>query len=389
MSDQPEGFKVKTSRETTGMKKFFVAGAALSFAVALNATTALADITIATVGPITGSLAALGEQYKRGAEMAVADINAAGGVNGEKLVLEIGDDACDPKQAVAVANQMASKGVKFVAGHLCSGSSIPASKVYEEEGILMISPASTNPKLTDEGGWNVHRVCGRDDAQGKVAAAFIAKNYAGKKVAVIDDKSAYGKGLADVTRDELKKANFEVALSESFTPGEKDYTALVSKMKDAGIEAIYIGGYHPEEGIIARQMGEQGLKAQIISGDSMNNVEFWTIAGNAGEGLLFTFAPEPRNIPEAKEVVEKFKAAGYDPEGYTLYTYAAIQAYAQAANAIKDTDNKKIAEWLRAGNDLKTVLGTLKMDKKGDLQEAKYVWYRFSNGKYAEDPSLQ
>ena len=368
------------------MKKLILSGVALSFAAALNATTALADITIATVGPITGSLAALGEQYKRGAELAVADINAAGGINGEKLVLEIGDDACDPKQAVAVANQMASKGVKFVAGHLCSGSSIPASKVYEEEGILQISPASTNPTFTDEGGWNVARVCGRDDAQGAVAAEFIAKNYAGKKVAVIDDKSAYGKGLADVTRKELKPLAFEVALSESFTAGEKDYTALVSKMKDAGVEAIYIGGYHPEEGVIARQMAEQGLKAQIISGDSMNNVEFWTIAGTAGEGLIFTFAPEPRNIPAAKAVVDKFKAAGYDPEGYTLYTYAAIQEYAAAATATKGFDNKAIAAWLRAGNPVDTVLGTIVMDAKGDIKDAKYVWYKFSNGTYAEDP---
>jgi branched-chain amino acid transport system substrate-binding protein len=370
------------------MKKIIMAGVALSFAAALNASTAMADVTIATVGPITGSLAALGEQYKRGAEMAVADINAAGGINGEKLVLEIGDDACDPKQAVATANQMASKGVKFVAGHLCSGSSIPASKVYEEEGILQISPASTNPDFTDKGGWNVARVCGRDDAQGAVAAAFIAKTFAGKKVAVIDDKSAYGKGLADVTRNQLKAANFEVALSESYNPGEKDYTALVSKMKDAGVEAIYIGGYHPEEGIIARQMAEQGLKAQIISGDSMNNIEFWTIAGNAGEGLIFTFAPEPRNIPEAKALVEKFKAAGYDPEGYTLYTYAAIQEYAAAATATKGFDNKKIAEWLRAGNPVNTVLGTIVMDAKGDIKDPKYVWYRFHDGKYAEDAAL-
>jgi len=326
---------------------------------------------------------------RRGAEMAVADINAAGGINGEKLVLEVGDDACDPKQAVAVANQMASKGVKFVAGHFCSGSSIPASKVYEEEGILQISPASTNPKFTDEGGWNVARVCGRDDAQGAVAAAFIAKNYAGKKVAVIDDKSAYGKGLADETRKGLEAANFPVALSESYTAGEKDYTALVSKMKDAGVEAIYIGGYHPEEGVIARQMAEQGLKAQIISGDSMNILEFWTIAGTAGEGLIFTFSPEPRNIPEAKEVVERFKAGGYDPEGYTLYTYAAIQEYAAAATATKGFDSKAIAAWLRAGNPVDTVLGTIVMDAKGDVKDAKYVWYKFSNGAYAEDPSLQ
>jgi branched-chain amino acid transport system substrate-binding protein len=371
------------------MKKIIMSGIALSFAAALQATTALADITVATVGPITGSLAALGEQYKRGAEMAVADINAAGGINGEKLVLEIGDDACDPKQAVAVANQMASKGVKFVAGHLCSGSSIPASKVYEEEGILQITPASTNPKFTDEGGWNVARVCGRDDAQGAVAGAFLAKNFAGKKVAIIDDKSAYGKGLADETNKAMKAAGLEAAVAESINPGEKDYSALVSKLKDAGIEAIYFGGYHPEGALILKQLREQGSKAQMLSGDSMNNVEFWTIAGEAAEGMIFTFAPEPRNFPEAKELVAKFKAAGYDPEGYTLYTYAALQMYAQAAAATKGTDNKALAEWLRAGNEMKTVLGNLKLDAKGDLVGAKYVWYKFSKGSYAEDLSIQ
>ena len=201
------------------MKKLLMSGIGLGFAAMLSSTTALADITVATVGPVTGQLAALGEQYSQGAKKAVADINAAGGINGEKLVLEIGDDACDPKQAVNVANQMASKGVKFVAGHLCSGSSIPASKVYEEEGILMITPASTNPKFTEEGGWNVARVCGRDDAQGKVAGAFLAKNFAGKKVAIVDDKSAYGKGLADETRKSMNAAGLTEVVSESINAG--------------------------------------------------------------------------------------------------------------------------------------------------------------------------
>jgi branched-chain amino acid transport system substrate-binding protein len=370
------------------MKKLVLSGIALSFAAALSASSALADITIATVGPITGQLAALGEQYKRGAEMAVADINAAGGVNGEKLALEIGDDACDPKQAVAVANQMASKGIKFVAGHLCSGSSIPASKVYEEEGVLQISPASTNPKFTDEGGWNVARVCGRDDAQGLVAGSYLAKHFAGKKVAIVDDKSAYGKGLADATNAAMTAAGLKPAVVESINPGEKDYSALVSKLKDAGVEAIYFGGYHPEGALILKQMREQGSKAQMLSGDSMNNVEFWTIAGEAAKGMIFTFAPEPRTNPAAKDIVAKFKAAGFDPEGYTLYTYAAIQMYAQAAAATKSTDSKKLAEWLRAGNEVQTVLGPIKLDKKGDLIGAKYVWYKFDNGSYAEDDSI-
>ena len=170
-------------------------GAAATLAIALvaAATQAQAQIHIATAGPITGEYAAFGEQMKNGAEQAVADINKAGGVLGQQLVLEVGDDACDPKQAVSVANQFASKGVKMVAGHYCSGSSIPASKVYSEEGILQISPASTNPKYTDEGSWNTFRVCGRDDQQGKVAGDYLASHFKNEKIAILNDNSAYGK----------------------------------------------------------------------------------------------------------------------------------------------------------------------------------------------------
>ena len=371
------------------MKKYLLSGIALGFAAALSATTAWADISIGVAGPITGQYAAFGEQLKRGADMAVKDLNAAGGVNGEKLVLEVGDDACDPKQAVAVANQMVSKGIKFMDGHFCSGSSIPASAVYAEEGIVQITPASTNPAFTEQGLWNTNRVCGRDDAQGAVAGAFLAAQYKDKKIAIIDDKSPYGKGLADETRKGLNAAGVKETMNESYTAGEKDYTALVSKMKDAGIDAVYVGGYHTEGGLILRQMREQGMKAQMVSGDAFNTAEFWTITGPAGEGMIFTFAPEPRNNPAAKAVVDEFKKDGYDPEGYTLYAYAAIQAWAQAATATKGTDSKKISEWLRAGNTLNTVLGDLSLNEKGDIKDAKYVWYKWANGNYAEDPSIK
>ena len=371
------------------MKKYLLSGIVLGFAAALSASTALADIAIAVAGPITGQYAAFGEQLKRGAEMAVKDINAAGGVNGEQLTLEVGDDACDPKQAVAVANQMVSKGIKFMAGHFCSGSSIPASAIYAEEGIIQITGASTNPAFTESGLWNTHRVCGRDDAQGLVAGNFLAAHYKDKKIAILDDKSPYGKGLADETRKALNAAGVTEALNESYTAGEKDYTALVSKMKDAGIDAVYVGGYHTEGGLILRQMREQGMKSQMISGDAFNTAEFWTITGPAGEGMIFTFAPEPRNNPAAKSVVEEFKKDGYDPEGYTLYEYAAIQAWAEGATATKGTDGKAIAKWLRAGNTLHTVLGDFSLNEKGDIKDAKYVWYKWADGKYAEDPSLQ
>ena len=371
------------------MKKHLLSGIALGFAAALSATTAWADITIGVAGPITGQYASFGEQLKRGAEMAVKDINAAGGINGEQVKLEIGDDACDPKQAVDVANQFVSKGVKFVAGHFCSGSSIPASAVYAEEGIVQISPSSTNPKYTEQGLWNANRVCGRDDAQGIVAGNYLAANFKDKKIAILDDKSAYGKGLADETRKAMNAAGVKEVLNESYTAGEKDYTALVSKMKDAGVEAVYLGGYHTEGGLILRQMREQGLNAPMLSGDAFNTEEFWSISGPAGEGMIFTFAPDPRSNPAAAAVVEEFKKENYDPEGYTLYTYAAIQAYAQAAAATKGSDSKAISEWLRKGNPVKTVLGDIALNEKGDVKDAKYVWYKWSGGKYAEDPSIK
>jgi branched-chain amino acid transport system substrate-binding protein len=361
-------------------------GAAAALAVAATSA-AQADVLIATVGPITGQYASFGEQMKRGLEMAVADVNAAGGVLGEKVVGIVEDDACDPKQAVAAANKLVGEGVDFVAGHFCSGSSIPASAVYAEEGILQISPASTNPALTEdaaEKGWNtVHRVCGRDDAQGIVAGAFLAEKYKGKKVAILHDKTAYGKGLADETKKNLNKAGVEEAMYEAYTAGEKDYSALVSKMKAAGIDAFYVGGYHTEAGLMIRQAHEQGYEPQLISGDALVTDEYWKITGPAGEGTLMTFQPDPRKKPAAMELVKKFQADGYDPEGYTLYTYAAVQVWAEAAKRANSLKTDDLAKTIRGGT-FDTVIGELTFDDKGDVLNPEYVWYVWHDGKYGE-----
>jgi branched-chain amino acid transport system substrate-binding protein len=348
---------------------------------------AQADIKIATVGPMTGQYASFGEQMKRGIEMVVKDLNAAGGVLGQKIVATIGDDACDPKQAVAVANKLASEKVALVAGHFCSGSSIPASAVYAEEGILEITPASTNPALTEDAaakGWkNVNRVCGRDDAQGIVAGKFLASAYKGKKVAILHDKTAYGKGLADETKKNMNAAGLKETMYEAYTAGEKDYSALVSKMKAAGIDAFYVGGYHTEAGLMIRQAHEQGYSPQMVSGDALVTDEFWKITGDAGEGTLMTFQPDPRKFPTAKKVVDAFKAENYDPEGYTLYTYAAVQVWAQAATAAGSLDMEKVAAKVRGGT-FDTVIGKISIDDKGDVKNPEYVWYIWHDGKYAE-----
>jgi branched-chain amino acid transport system substrate-binding protein len=369
------------------MQRFVLPGLlAATLVLGIHPATAQ-DITIGVAGPITGANAVFGEQMKRGAEMAVADVNAKGGVLGKKLTLEIADDACDPKQAVAAANQLVGKKVIFVDGHYCSSSSIPASAVYNEADILQITPASTNPALTDDAakkGWtNVFRTCGRDDAQGKVAGAYLAQHYRGKAVAVIHDKSTYGKGLADETKKAMNAAGLNEAMYEAITQGDKDFSALVSKMKQANIEAIYFGGYQTEAGLIVRQARDQGLQAQFIGGDALVTEEFWKITGPAGEGTLMTFAPDPRKVPAAKAVVDRFKAQGYDPEGYTLYTYAAIQAFAAAAakaNSVKEAD---LSQALHAMT-VDTVVGPLTWDSKGDVVNPKYVFYVWKAGTYAE-----
>jgi branched-chain amino acid transport system substrate-binding protein len=364
------------------MKKHLLAAAILGFGFAGPALAE--DILVSTTGPMTGNYATFGAQMKAGAEAAVADINASGGVNGNQLKMEIGDDACDPKQAVAVANKLAGQGVKFVAGHFCSGSSIPASQVYAEQGVLQISPASTNPKLTDERpGPNVFRVCGRDDQQGSVAGAYIAENFKDKVVAILHDKTAYGKGLADETKKAMNAAGKKEVLYEAITAGEKDYTAVVSKLKQANVDLVYLGGYHSEAGLIVRQMRAQGMKAVMMGGDALVTAEYWQITGKDGEGTLMTFSPDPRKNPAAAEVVKKFREKGVEPEGYVLYTYAAFQAFKQAAEKAGGTDVEKMIEALN-GTEFDTAIGKFTFDDKGDPSLPPYAVYIWKDGNYEQ-----
>ncbi len=340
--------------------------------------------TIAIVGPVTGQYASFGQQMKNGGEMAVEDINAAGGVLGKKLKLDVGDDACDPKQAVAVANQMAGENVALVAGHYCSGSSIPASQVYAESNLIEISPASTNPAYTDKRpGPNIYRVCGRDDQQGSIAGKYLAKHFGDKNIAIIDDKTAYGKGLAEEVKKALNAAGKQEVLNKSYTAGEKDYSALVSKLKQADVDVLFIGGYHTEAGLIVRQMRDQGMDTILMGGDALVTQEYWSITGPAGEGTLMTFSPDPRKNPAAAEVVARFKEKGIEPEGYVLYTYAAIQAWKQAAEKAGSTDAPAVVKALN-DNEFDTVIGKFKFDKKGDPNLPPYAVYRWSNGTYEQ-----
>jgi branched-chain amino acid transport system substrate-binding protein len=372
------------------MKKVTTFGLALGLAITV-AGTASAQIKMGVAGPITGSNAAFGAQLKNGAEQAVKDINAAGGILGQQITLQAGDDVSDPKQGVSVANKFAGDGVKFVVGHFNSGVTMPTSEIYQENGILAITPASTNPKVTERNMWNVFRACGRDDQQGAVAGQYILKHFKGKKIAVVHDKTTYGKGLADETVKAMGKGGMKAVMYEGINVGEKDYSALVSKIKSSGADLVYWGGLHTEGGLIIRQMRDQGVKAPMMGGDGITTDELASIAGPGVEGTLMTYGPDARNNPAAKDTVAKFRAAKFEPEAYTLYSYAAVQIIKQAAEAAKSVDPKKVAEKMHSGMKFKTALGEISFDKKGDrtnLDYVMYIWKKNKEGKitYVECP---
>ena len=281
----------------------------------------------------------------------------------------------DPKQGVSVANKFVGDGVKFVVGHFNSGVTIPASDVYQENGVLFITPSATNPKVTDRMLWDAFRTCGRDDQQGLLWAEYARDHLKGKKIAVVHDKTTYGKGLADAALDDMHKFGIKEVLYEGVNTGEKDYSAIVSKIKESGADYLMWGGLHTEGGLIIRQMRDQGMKTVMISGDGITDNEFSQIGGPGVEGTLMSFGPDPRNNASAKDVVAEFKAKNFDPEAYTLYSYAAVQIIKQAAEATKSLDPKKIAEYMHSGKTFHTVIGDIAYDKKGDRTSVDYVWY--------------
>ena len=345
------------------------------------AASAHADITIAVQGPVTGQDAPTGEQMQRGATAAVAAINEAGGVLGQKLKLIVRDDACDPKQAVAVANELSGADVFAVVGPMCSGAAIPAARIYNEENIPMISPSATSPSLTEHGFTNVFRTCGRDDQQGAIIADLINSRYRRRPVAIVQDKTAYGQGLADVVKKDLNRMGIEEKLYESISRGERDYATLISKLKQNDIGVVFFGGYHTEAGLIVRQMRDQGMKAVFIGDDDLTTREFWSITGDAGEGSMMSFNPDPRVRPEAADAVKHIRASGFDPEGTTLYTYAAVQVLVEALKRAGTVDASKVIAALHQGS-YPTVVGPLSFDARGDVTTPDYIIYQWIKGNY-------
>lgn len=342
-------------------------------------------VKIAVAGPMTGDQAKMGGDLQHGVELCVQDWNGKGGVLGKKIELLVGDDQHDPKQAVSVANKFINDGAVGVVGHFNSSCSIPASGVYVDAGLVMVTPASTNPQLTDQGLNGVFRVCGRDDQQGKVAAEYAANVLKPAKVAVLHDKTTYGQGLADEFKKQYETlAGKPVDAYEAIVQGSQDHSAVLTSIKGVGPDLIYFGGVYADGGLVVRQARDLGIKATFFSGDGVIDPEFIRIAGaDAAEGTLLTFTPDQHKIAAAVEVIKRYEEKYGEVGPYSIYSYAAAQILLEGIQKAGGAEGAKVAEAIR-GMGHETPLGMLRFDEKGDITDSPYVVWVTKGGKFEQ-----
>jgi branched-chain amino acid transport system substrate-binding protein len=361
----------------------FVAGFIVALPAAFGtASFAHAEILIGLPAPYTGPNAWMGEAIERGAEMAIADLNAAGGILGQPARLIKVDDYCEGEQAVAAANKLVANDVVVVMGHQCSGAAIPASKVYAEAGILMMTPNATNPLVTEQGLENVFRFCGRDDLQGSMAGAYLADHWAGKNIAILHDGQAYGRGLSEEVKRALNARGVSVAIFEGITSGLVDYSDVIDKILAANIDVLYYGGYSPEAGVLIRGLRNRGDDLQFVAGDGINSADFGLTAGNASHGTMFTSTLDLRDTRQAAELVARFRSEHYEPIGPTFLAYGAMQTWAAAVEKAGSLELEDVIEALRT-NEFDTIYGQIGFDEKGDVYGYQpFAWYVWQEGDY-------
>lgn len=347
---------------------------------------AQADIVVGIAGPLTGGIALNGEQQDLGAQRAIADLNEAGGILGEEITFISVDDACDVDQAVAAAKRLVAAKVDMVIGHLCSRTSIAASEIYDEAGMIMISAASTNPAVTDRGLPMVFRTVGRDDDQAGVAGAFILDRFADRKIALLHDGNTYGKGLVEGVKAELNAGGMTEVMFGQIAPDQESYVSVVDDVAATGADLIYaVSNAVSDVSLLTRQLKEAIPSAVVISADAMASDGFPLLAGDAAQGTLFTFGPDSRKAPEAVDVVARFRDEdGYEPDGYTLLAYAAVQAWAGAVEKAGSTSPADVAKELKSGT-FDTVIGNIGFNDKGDVTGVdNFVMYVWGEDGYSE-----
>ncbi len=339
-------------------------------------------IRIGIAGPITGGQAKNGEDLVNGTTLAAEEWNAKGGVLGRQLEVVSRDDEALDKNATVVAGELVAEGVAGVVGHFNSGCTIPASEQYHDAGVPVITPASTNTFVTDRGYPDVFRVCGRDDQQGIVAASFVAEVLKVNKVAVFDDRTAYGKGLADEFAKGLGD-RVEVAVREGFDATERNFRPYLAKLKEAGVDLWYFGGIYDQAAPMLIQARQLGITAPMMSGDGVHNypVEFLAKVGDGANGTLTTF-PNTAAAPGYNAFVEKYKTRfEKDPGPYAIYSYVAANILIEGISQAGTTDGADVATVLHEKT-FDTPLGDVAFDDKGDVKVNPYTVWIVKDGKH-------
>jgi branched-chain amino acid transport system substrate-binding protein len=355
----------------------------IAAAVCLSISPAFAadTVKIGLMGPLTGSYASEGLEMKQVVDLLAEQLNAKGGLNGAKVEIVAEDDGSDPKTAALAAQKLSTKGVKAVIGTYGSSVTEASQNIYDENKIIQVATGSTNVRLTDKGLKYFFRTCGRDDAQGLVGAQAIEK-MGFKKVAILHDNTTYAKGLAEVAKGLLEPKGIKIVFYEAITPGEQDYTTILTKMKGAAPEIVFFTGYYKEGGLLLRQAKEMGWKVPFMGGDATNNPDLVKTAGNAAaEGFMFLSDPLPKDLSNAK--VKEFLAAFTKKYGkpaasvYAVYAGDAFNVIAAAIEGSKGTDPDKMADYLKTKlKDYPGLTGNITFDKKGDRVGGGYRIYK-------------
>ncbi len=367
-------------------RKIMVVAAVVAFSFTAANSFAADSIKMGVAGPHSGDLASYGLPTINAAKLVIDKVNAAGGINGKKVELLIEDDVCKPEVATNTATKLVSSGVDVVLGHICSGATKAALPIYNNAGVLVISPSATNPGLTQSGDYpNFFRTIAPDDAQAQVDVDFALDKLGYTKIAVVHDKGDYGKGFAEFAKKFLEESGkAEVVLFEGVTPGAVDYSAIVSKIKRSGAEAVMFGGYHPEASKIVTMMKKKRLKADFISDDGVKDQTFIKVAGDYAESAYASGPKDNAANPLSTVAIDEHKKVfGSDHGAFFENAYSAALAL---VNGIKEAGTTDLAALKKAMQTKKvdTPVGNIYFDEKGDAVGVGFSVYQVQNGQFVE-----
>lgn len=353
--------------------------------IALGCTTAILTIgevsaaetiRVALSTAVTGPVVQYGDMHRAGVNLAVENINSAGGVLGKTIeIIEI-DDACNGPRTTEVANDIVARKIKFVLGPLCSGTVPAAAKIFNDNNTLMIASTASSDDLSSHDHSMFFRTIGKDEQQGAAAARYIADRIKPKKVAIIHENQAYGRGLAMQVKKDIEAGGFKPEMFEQFDKGGTDFSTLIARMKQADVDFVYYGGYHPELIVMLQQAKQQGLNARWMG---PGGVASPAVKGDWAEGLLVTLPPDVSKQPSNAKIVAALRAKKQDPSGsFVMTSYASVQVLAAAINKVKSDDPVIVAEFMH-NNKFETVLGEVAFTQGGDNSVARFdifVWHK-------------